>query len=75
MVNFDEENKIVHANQINYETFSKTSRFKKGADIGRDYELVVFGNYAPYAGDNKITNEESGDFYNRKEFKNTRGRS
>ncbi len=39
MVNLDEENKIAHARQSNYEKFAKTSHFSKGADLDRDYEL------------------------------------
>lgn len=74
MVNLDEENKIVHAQQINYETFSTTSRFKKGADLNRDYELTVFESYLPNNADNRYDNE-SEDFYNRKEFKSNPGNS
>lgn len=72
MVNLDEENKIVLASQINYETFSTTNRFKKGADLDRSYELLVLGNYLP-AVIHEGSDGESGDFYNRKEFGNTRG--
>ncbi len=69
MVTLDEENEKVHANQIEYTTFSKTKRFKKGVDLERSYELMVLLNYVP---GNKF-DEETGSgnqFYNRKEFKN-----
>ncbi len=74
MVELDEENKIAHASQINYETFAKTSRFSKGTDVDRDYELIVFSNYFPGSTD-KGSDEDTGDFYKRKEFENTWGRS
>lgn len=74
MVELDEENEVVHASQINYETFAKTSRFSKGTDLDRDYELIVLNNYVPGATDN-VSNENAGDFYKRKAFENTRGRS
>lgn len=45
LVKLDVEHKIVHADQINYSTFVKTSRYSKGNNIGRDYELGVYKNY------------------------------
>lgn len=74
MVELDEENELAHAGQINYETFAKTSRFRKGSDVDRDYELLVFSNYFPGSTDD-VSNEDEGDFYKRKEFENTWGRS
>lgn len=68
MVNLDEDNKKVHCNKIDYTTFAKTKRFKKGFDIQRSYELIVLPHYFP---GNRF-DEESGEenkFYNRKEFK------
>jgi len=67
MVTLDEENKEVHSKQIEYLTFAKTKRFKKGDDLERSYELTVLPHYFP---DNNF-DEESGsenEFYNRKEF-------
>jgi hypothetical protein len=69
MVTLDEDNKKVHTNQIDYNTFAKTKRFKKGVDIERSYEQMVLPQY--FSG-NKF-DEETGSgnqFYNRKEFKN-----
>ena len=68
VVTLDEENKKVHSKQIDYSTFAKTKRFKKGDDLERSYELIVLPHYSP--GNN--FDEESGsdnEFYNRKEFK------
>jgi len=67
MVTLDKENKKVHSNKIDYTTFAKTKRFKKGVDIERSYELMVWPHYFP--GD-KFEEESSSDksFYNRKEF-------
>jgi len=67
MVTLDEDNKKVHTNQIDYNTFAKTKRFKKGVDLERSYELIVLPNYFP---GNKFDEENGSDnqFYNRKEF-------
>ena len=68
MVTLDEDNKKVHTNQIDYTTFAKTKRFKKGVDIEKSYELMVLPHYFP----GNHFHEESGSdnqFYDRKEFK------
>ena len=68
MVTLDEDNKKVHTNQIDYNTFAKTKRFKKGVDIEKSYELKILPHYFP----GNHFHEESGSddhFYNRKEFK------
>lgn len=76
MVELDEENKVVQARQITHDTFAKTSRFSKGTDLDRDYELIVFDNYRPNYGEQKSNENEGGaDFYNRKEFAINRDRS
>jgi hypothetical protein len=67
MVTLDEDNKKVHSKQIDYTTFAKTKRFKKGDDLERSYELMVLPHYSP---DNNFDEESDSDneFYNRKEF-------
>ena len=68
MVTLDEANQKVHSDQINYNTFAKTKRFKKGIEIGKSYELLVLPHY--FLGNNFL--EESGSedqFYDREEFK------
>nr|MBC7612192.1 photosystem reaction center subunit H [Pseudopedobacter sp.] len=65
LVKLDEEHKIVHADQINYSTFVNTSRYSKGSNIGRDYELGVYKTYVP-DGEKYETEEE---FYGRKSFR------
>lgn len=73
MVDLDTENKVVLAPEINYDTFAKTSRFRKGNNLSRDYEIIVFNSYIPDSSDKKPFREEN-DFYNRKEFKDNRDR-
>ncbi len=68
MVTLDEDNKKVHTNQIDYSTFAKTKRFKKGVDIEKSYELMVLPHYVSdihFDGESGSGNQ----FYNRKEFK------
>jgi hypothetical protein len=49
MVELDEENKTAKANEIDYDTFAKTPRYKKGSDMKSGYEMVVFKTYLPAA--------------------------
>jgi len=65
LVKLDEKHKIVHAHQINYSTFVKTSRYSKGNDIQRDYELGVYKTYIP---DEEEYNSDE-NFYERDSFK------
>jgi len=67
MVFLDEENKKVHTNQVDYTTFAKTKRFKKGTNIEKSYELMVLPMYLP---NSKFEDESSleNQFYNRDEF-------
>ena len=67
LVMLDEDNNKVHCNQIDYTTFAKTKRFKKGFDIEKSYERIVLPHYFP---GNKFDEEIGSDnqFYNRKEF-------
>ncbi len=62
MVNLNKEQNKVQTNQIDYETFAKAKRFKSGAAINRDYELILFRHFIQ---DETIQDTE---FYNRKEF-------
>lgn len=67
MATLDEDNKKVHTNQIDYSTFAKTKRFKKGIDIEKSYELMVLPHYSPgykFDEENGLNNQ----FYNRNEF-------
>ncbi len=67
MVTLDEDNKKVDCSQIDYTTFARTKRFKKGVDIERSYGPMVLPHYFPC---NEF-DEETGShnqFYNRKEF-------
>jgi hypothetical protein len=69
MAVIDEENKLVHTNQIDSSTFAKTKRFKKGDDLDFDYELNVVRHYR---GDKTIQNSNDSDgFYEREEFNNS----
>jgi len=67
MVTLDKENMKVHCSAIDYNTFAKTKRFKKGDDIEKAYELLILPHYIPgnhFEGDKGSENL----FYNRKEF-------
>jgi hypothetical protein len=68
MATLDEDNKKVYSDQINYNTFTKTKRFKKGVDIDKSYELKVLPHYSS---DSHFDGKSDSDnqFYNRKEFK------
>ena len=63
LIEIDEDNKTVYSHQVNYKTFSTTSRFSKGNDISRDYELGVYKNYFP--SDDPLRD----DLYNSQGFK------
>ncbi len=67
----DEKNKCVICNEVNYSTFSKAGRFKKGAVINREYEIKTLTHFIP--GTNVMIDHYniSDSFYNGKEFKNT----
>ncbi len=67
LVALDEENKEVLSNEVGYNTFIKTKRFTKGANVDRDYEISVFRNYLPQETRDEV-NWEDDDFYNRSEF-------
>ena len=67
MVTLDEYNKKVYTDQINYTTFSKTKRFKKGDEIQKSYELMVLPHYLPAIRFEDESNSGN-SFYNRKEF-------
>lgn len=71
MVNLDKENKIVRSTEINYSTFSRTPRFRRGADIYADYEASVFRSYS---GDQNFAADAIDDeeFYSRREFDSSR---
>ncbi len=45
LATLDKENKIVHTDSIDYQTFAESKRFKKGDTINRDYERMVLSNY------------------------------
>jgi hypothetical protein len=66
LVDLDEDNKIVHSNEINYNTFRAVKRHKRGSTIDRGEELVIYKNYVPNTGSESVDEE---DFYNRKEFR------
>ncbi|MEC5167151.1 hypothetical protein RCH18_002901 [Flavobacterium sp. PL11] len=79
LVTLDEDSSKVHCNSINYSTFVKTKRFKKGMELDRSYELMVLPHYeiavvadeSNVATENDFSNEQripNDSFYNRKEF-------
>lgn len=45
LVDIDEDHKFVQTDQVDYQTFAKTKRIRKGSRIDRDYEVVVLESY------------------------------
>lgn len=68
MVRLDEDEKHVISDTIDYNTFSKTKRVGKGAEIDRDYEVSVLGQYSQEHAGDEYQNEDE-EFYDRQEFK------
>lgn len=68
MVRLDEDNKHVISETVDYSTFSKTKRIGKGAEIDRDYEVSVLGQYSQEQADNEA-HKQDGEFYDRQVFK------
>lgn len=62
MAHLDEANKKVSTRQIDYPTFAKAKRHKKGDDIDFGYELSVL---LHFVGDHAV---EENSFYDREEF-------
>ncbi len=69
MVDLDEDKKIAYSNQVNAQTFAKTSRYDKANGIDREYEIIVYSNYFPSTAD-QIAGMDDAAFYDRKEFYN-----
>lgn len=69
MVSLNIEQKKVLTNQIDYDTFAKAKRFKRGAAVESDYELFLFHHYIPEEAKTITTTDDT--FYNRKEFENS----
>jgi hypothetical protein len=70
LVTLDEDESKVFCNGINYSTFVKTKRFKKGTELNRSFELMVLPDYEI----NTLSDEETvsnDSFYNRREFEPT----
>lgn len=65
-VTIDKEHKHVLSNDIRYDTFKRTNRFRKGQEIDREYETRVFGVY--YPDDSRNTTNDDDSFYNRTQF-------
>jgi hypothetical protein len=45
MVHIHEDQKYVHTESINYQTFAETKRFSSGANLDREYEVNVLESY------------------------------
>lgn len=67
MATLDLENEIVFTNKINYETFAKTRRYRKGDPLDRDYEVDVYEWYTRPAPDTTYPEDDS--FYDNENFK------
>lgn len=69
MVRLDEENNKVVTDHIDHQTFDRAKRFRKGADIDRDYELTLLRHYTGDAFDDRTDLDDR--FYARKEFESS----
>lgn len=43
--NINEDQEFVYTDKINYQTFAETKRIEKGANVNRDYEVIVLDSY------------------------------
>ncbi|MEJ6981285.1 photosystem reaction center subunit H [Pedobacter sp. P351] len=69
LASLNEKMKTVCAEQLDYSTFIKAKRFRKGAIIAPEYELYICRHYT---GDNSLndTTIVNASFYDRPEFNN-----
>ncbi len=70
VVDLDEDNKHVCANQIGYETFARGRRRSKDSIIDRNYEVDTLKNYFPEESMDEETFSNDDLFYKRREFEN-----
>lgn len=63
MVHIHEDQKYVHTESIDHKTFAETKRFKTGANVDRDYEVVVLDSYKRDSRNRAVhqSREETGD--------------
>ncbi|KRD10376.1 photosystem reaction center subunit H [Flavobacterium sp. Root901] len=66
-VSINKDTKIVMANSIGYNTFTRTSRYNTAHNFDRNYERRVLNSYYP---EDESRFESDEDFYNRREFEN-----
>jgi hypothetical protein len=69
MVRLDEENHKVVTDHIDHQTFDRAKRFRKGAEIDRDYELALLRHYIGDTADDRTDLDDR--FYARKEFESS----
>ncbi|MCM4160629.1 hypothetical protein FHG64_18490 [Antarcticibacterium flavum] len=51
LVNLNDDQKFVYTDRINHQTFAETKRIEKGANVNREYEVVVLDSYDRHRGD------------------------
>lgn len=71
MVELDEAQKKVVSDKIDYEIFTRARRFSRGAEIKREYELVLLQQYS--GEETETISPGTKDFYKRKEFCRRKG--
>lgn len=71
MVELDEAQKKVVSDKIDYEIFTRARRFSRGAEIKREYELVLLQQYS--GEETETISPGTQDFYERKEFYRRKG--
>lgn len=67
VVTLDEKELKVHCSKINYSTFARTKRFRKGTELNRSYELMVLPDDQIASIDTR-TSQSDASFYDRQEF-------
>lgn len=66
LVDLNTENNTAKATEINYDTFARTPRYKKGSDMKPGYEMIVFKTYLPAT----TATETDATFYQHNAFGN-----
>lgn len=67
-VNINKDTKIVMANNIDYNTFRRTSRYNQHHNFDRNYERSVFRSYYPDDVSRFDSDSDDDAFYRRREF-------
>jgi len=67
LVRLHEDNKKVRTEDVKHDTFSRTKRMRKGAEVDREYEVMVLGHYLPARKEDDVHPDSEG-FYKHEAF-------